>query len=184
MTLLGIRNQEIFVHFEKVGHCAPALVIDIVKPSFFPYPPCMATHCTHTTEKHITLPTHNTHHTTRRRRCRGRASTSTCCHRRCPTGDGGPRSEGGSNAGRRKGDQGIAVAVTAALAQFAHLLTRGARAGAELTASYSRVSMPHAGPRWCHGRSRGHGGCDVRSLNIVRCSHNELPDSFNGYVRT
>jgi hypothetical protein len=136
--------MDFFVHFEKVGHFTPALVFDIVKPSFFPYPPCMATHCTHTTEKHITLPTHNTHHTLWRQRRQGQASTSTCWHCRRPTGVGGPRSEGGSNSGRRRGDRGIAAAVTAALAQLARLSTRGARAGSALAALYQRASTLHA----------------------------------------
>jgi hypothetical protein len=30
-------EMDFFVHFEKVGHFAPALVIDIVKLSFLPY---------------------------------------------------------------------------------------------------------------------------------------------------
>ena len=86
-----------------------------------------------------------------RRRRRGQASTPMCCRRRRPTGGGSPRSEGGSNAGRRRGDRCIAAALTAALAQLARLSTRGARAGAALAASYRRTSMPHAGPRWRHG---------------------------------
>ena len=65
----------------------------------------------------------------------GRSSTSPCCHRRRPTGGGGPRSEGGSTAGCRRGDRGIAAAVTAALAQWYRLTTRGARSGAALAAS-------------------------------------------------
>ena len=134
------------------------------------YSLCMATHTTHTTEKHTTIhPTHYTHHTLRCRRRQGRASTSTCCRRRRPTGGGGPRSEGGSNSGRRRGDRGIAAAVMAALAQLACLSTRGARVGSALAASYRRASTLHASPRWRMapwaieraeraGRRRGGGG--------------------------
>ena len=92
----------------------------------------------------------------RRRRHWGR--TSTRC--RCLTGGGSPRSEGRSNAGHQRGERGIAVAVTAALAQLARLSTRGAREGAALAASYRRVSTLHAGPRWHHGRLRGWRGRD------------------------
>jgi hypothetical protein len=59
--------------------------------------------------------------------CQGQPSTSSCCRRRCLTGGGGPRSEGGFTAGRQR--------VTAALAQWARILTRGARAGAALAVS-------------------------------------------------
>jgi hypothetical protein len=67
--------------------------------------------------------------------CQGLALTMPCCRRRRPTGSGGPRSEGGSTVGRRKGDGGIAAVVTAALAQWARITTRGARAGAALATS-------------------------------------------------
>ena len=129
-----LAKMDCFVYFEKVGHYTPALGIDIFKLSFFLYPPCMATHCTHTTEKHITLPTHITHHTSRHQRRQGQASTSMCCRcrRRHPTGGDGPRSKGGSNAGRRKGNRGIAAAVTVALMQLVRLSTRGGWAGAAL----------------------------------------------------
>ena len=60
-----------------------------------------------------------------------------------------------SNASHRRGDRGIAAAVTAALAQLSCLSKRGARAGAALAVLYRRASAPHAGPRWRHGRSRG-----------------------------
>ena len=62
-------------------------------------------------------------------------STSPCCRCRRPTDGGGPRSEGGSNTGRRRGDQGIAADTTAALAPWASPPTRCARAGAALAAS-------------------------------------------------
>jgi hypothetical protein len=58
--------------------------------------------------------------------CQGRPTTSSCCRRRRLTGGGGPR-EGGFTAGRRR--------VTAALAQWARIPTRGAHAGAALAAS-------------------------------------------------
>jgi len=68
--------------------------------------------------------------------CQGLALTMPCCCRRRPTGGGSPRSEGGSTAGRRRGDRGmIAAVVTAALAQWARITTRGARAGAALATS-------------------------------------------------
>jgi len=63
---------------------------------------------------------------------------SPCCRCLRPTGGGGPRSEGGSTADCRRGDRGIAAGrrrVTAALAQWARIPTRGARAGAALAAS-------------------------------------------------
>ena len=65
----------------------------------------------------------------------GRPSTSPCCCPRCPTGGGGPRIKGGSTSGRRRGDRGIAAVVTAALAQWARILKRGACAGAALALS-------------------------------------------------
>ena len=65
----------------------------------------------------------------------GRSSTSPFCHRRRPTGGGCPRSEGGSTAGCWRGDRGIAAAVTASLAQWYRLTTRGSLAGAALAAS-------------------------------------------------
>ena len=65
-----------------------------------------------------------------------------------------------SNASRRRGDQGIAATVTAALAKFSCLSKKGARAGAALTASYRRALTPQAGPRWRHGGSRGRRGRD------------------------
>ena len=83
------------------------------------------------------------------------ASTLPCSRCRCPTGGSDPRSKGGYNTSHRRGDRGIAVAVTVALAQWAHLPTRGEWAGAAYSASSQRASTPHAGPRWRHGRSRG-----------------------------
>jgi len=65
----------------------------------------------------------------------GLALTMPCCRRRHPTGGGGPRSEGGSTAGHRRGDRGIAAVVTAALAQWARITTRGAHAGVALATS-------------------------------------------------
>jgi len=64
--------------------------------------------------------------------CQGQPSTLPCCRCHCPTGSGGPRSKGGHTASRRRGDRGIAAAMTAALAQWARIPTRGARAGAAL----------------------------------------------------
>ena len=61
----------------------------------------------------------------RRRRCRGQEAMSTCCRRHCPTGGGGLRSIGRSNASRRRGDRGIVAAVTAALAQLSRLSKGG-----------------------------------------------------------
>ncbi len=65
----------------------------------------------------------------------GQASTLPCCYCHCPTGGGSPRSKGGSTPGRQRGDQGIAVAVTAALVPWARPPTRGAWLGAALAAS-------------------------------------------------
>jgi len=56
------------------------------------------------------------------------------------------RPEGGSTAKRRSGDQGIAVAVMAALAQWARLPTRGVRAGAALNASDGKGIHAACGP--------------------------------------
>jgi hypothetical protein len=53
--------------------------------------------------------------------CQGQGSMVPCCRCRCPTGGGGPRSEGGSTAGRRRGDRGIGAVVMVALAQWARL---------------------------------------------------------------
>jgi hypothetical protein len=79
--------------------------------------------------------------------CHGRPSTSPCCCPRRPTGDGGPRSEGGSTAGRRRGDRGIEAVVTAALEQWARIPTRGARgSGTCRVGPGGRASTPHAGP--------------------------------------
>jgi len=152
-----LAKRDCFVYFEKVGHYAPALVIDIFKLSFFLYPPCMATHCTHTTEKHITLPTHNTHHTSQRQRRQGQASTSMCCHRRHPTGGDGLRSKGGSNAGHRN----IAAAVTAALTQLVRLSTRGGWAGAALAMLYWRALMPQPVQDGAMGDREGTEGATV-----------------------
>jgi hypothetical protein len=93
----------------------------------------------------------------RRQRSRGQASALMCCHRYRPTGRRRPEKRR-SNASCRRGDQGIAAAVTAALAQLSGLSKRVVWAGAALTASYRRASMLHAGPRCCHGRSRGRRG--------------------------
>ena len=51
-----------------------------------------------------------------------------------------------SNTSRRRGDRGLASAVTAALAQLSRISKKGARAGAALAALYRRVSTLHAGP--------------------------------------
>jgi hypothetical protein len=79
--------------------------------------------------------------------CHGRPSTSPCCCPRRPTGGGGPRSEGGSTAGCRRGDQGIAAVVTAALVQWAGIPSRGAcGSGTCRVGPGGRASTPHAGP--------------------------------------
>jgi hypothetical protein len=67
--------------------------------------------------------------------CQGQASTLPCCRCRHPTGGGGPKSKGGSTAGRQRGNRGIAAVVTAALAQWARIPMRLARVGATLAAS-------------------------------------------------
>jgi hypothetical protein len=76
-----------------------------------------------------------TSHTTQAQLRSQLQSASPCCRCRRPTGGSGPRSKGGSNTGRRQGDQGIAAAVTAALAPWARPPTRCARAGAAPAAS-------------------------------------------------
>ena len=98
----------------------------------------------------------------RRLRRQGRASASMCCRHHRLTGGGSLRSEGLMPATGEETDASRGATVTAALATFSRLLKKGARAGAALTASYRRASMPHAGPRWRwrHGRSRGRRGCN------------------------
>jgi len=78
--------------------------------------------------------------------CQVQPSTLPCCRSHRPTGGGSPRSKGGSTAGRRRGDRGIAAVMTMALAQWARIPKRGARAGAALAASdrKGRASTPHA----------------------------------------
>ena len=82
--------------------------------------------------------------------CQGLPLTLPCCRHRRPTGGSGPKSEGGSTAGRRRGDRGIVAVATTALAQWARITTRWARAGAALVTCHvgpgGRTLTPHAGP--------------------------------------
>jgi hypothetical protein len=82
------------------------------------------------------------------------ASMSPCCRCHCPTGGGDPRSKGGYNASPRRGDCGIAVAVRAALAQWARLPTRGAWAGAVVPEGVDAACRSKMAP-WAIKRAEG-----------------------------
>ena len=95
-------------------HMAPIFVILFADLSFLLLPTSHTTQAQLRSQLQFTLP---------------------CCRFCHPTGGGGPRSEGGSNTSRRRGDRGIAAAKTAALAPWARPPMRCVRAGAALIAS-------------------------------------------------
>jgi hypothetical protein len=98
---------------------APALVIETVESL------CL---CTRITPQHR-------HNFNPRRRAAIAVLPSPCCRFRRLTGSGSLISEGRSSTSGRRGDRGIAAAVMAALAPWAHPPTRCAQAGAALAAS-------------------------------------------------
>ena len=96
-------------------HAALHKTHSVISPNYRPHP-------------HLVMRTMTAARTSTLRWRQGRASTSTCCRCHRLTGGGGPRSEVGSNTGRRRGDRGIAM-------PWACPPTWCARAGAALAAS-------------------------------------------------
>jgi hypothetical protein len=96
-------------------HAALHKTHSVISPNYRPHP-------------HLVMRTMTAARTSTLRWQQGRASTSTCCRCRCLTCSSSPRSEVGSNTGRRRGDRGIA-------APWARPPTWCARAGAALAES-------------------------------------------------